>query len=120
VKTSWVIAVEDLLAKDKAFKTIHKTRKEVDKKVSDLTERYESIEAERFSVFVVAPNGEVDPTQRLKLKFDKPKDGGLKLLFAYLHEFNPFCYAQTEQHAWIEIDQLENYQEELSHILSRE
>ena len=67
---SWVIAVEDQQARDKAFKTIYKDRQEVAEKVTNLQERYEAIETGRFKVFVTAPNGEVDPSSRLKLKFN--------------------------------------------------
>jgi len=104
MKTGWVIAVEDLHAKDKAFKLITKTREEVVSRVDKLSERYESIQAGRFRVAITSPHTEIDVENRIRIKCHRTEECTTRLLFVYLHDLNPFCYKQTDEHDYMEIN----------------
>ena len=104
MKTGWVIAVEDLHAKDKAFKVVNKSREEASKKVAKLTERYESIQKGRFKIAIMAPHTEIDIENRIKIRCKKTDECTARLIFAYLHELTPFCYKQTDEFAFMEVD----------------
>lgn len=102
--TGWVIAVEDLRAKDRAFKIINKSRQETSEKVNKLKARYDSIEEGRFSVSIASPHTEIDVENRIKIRCKKTEHCSSRLLFSYLHDLNPFCYKQTEESTFMEID----------------
>lgn len=116
MKTGWVIAVEDLQAKDRAFKVINKSREEAVEKVSSLSERYEKIEKGRFDVTIVGPHVEANLDNRIKIRCKKTEECPTKLLFSYLHDLNPFCYKQTDEFAFMEIDINQNLNESLKNI----
>ena len=116
MKTGWVIAVEDLHAKDKAFKLINKTREEVSSKADKLSKRYESIQAGRFKVSITSPHTEIDVESRIKIKCLRTEECPTKLLFAYLHDLNPFCYRRTENHDYMEINISEGITEALAKV----
>jgi hypothetical protein len=116
MKTGWVIAVEDLHAKDKAFKVISKSREEAAEKAAKLSERYESIEKDRFKVSIASPHTEIDVENRIKIRCKKTEQCPTKLLFSYLHDLSPFCYKQTDEFAFIEIDINENLNAALASV----
>ena len=116
MKTGWVIAVEDLHAKDKAFKLVNKTREEVSLKVDKLSKRYESIQAGRFRVGITSPHTEVDMENRIRIKCLRTEECPTKLLFAYLHDLNPFCYKQTDLHDFMEINISSSLNDALSKV----
>ena len=94
--TGFVIAVEDLEAKDKAFKCVLSSREETQTKATQLLERYENLYTkDRFRINIISPLVEVDVTQRICVK--ATTEVSIKEQFNCLHELNPFLINFSNQ-----------------------
>ena len=107
MKTGWVLLVSDMHAKDRAFKTIQKTRSEASEKVVALTKKYEEIEEGRFKVTLTSPHCELDIEKRVKLKCRLSEEMNAAMAMSYFYDRNPFCYATDDAFAFIEVNAFE-------------
>jgi hypothetical protein len=107
MNVGWVLSVADLRAKDKAFKTLLKSKEDASTKVEDLSKKYDAIEEGRFRVSLVAPHVEVDVDQRMRIKCNLTEEITCSSALSYLHQFNPFCYGLGDGSAFIEMDSVD-------------
>ena len=103
MKKGWVICVEDKAASDQAFKLEFKTKPAIREKTKSLQERYNAIEAERFSVIGNIPYSEisVDTRKVITLYLNSVP---LEEVMAVLAIVNPMVVSETENSFMVEVD----------------
>lgn len=116
MKKGWVICVTDRTETDQAFKLELKSRTDVREKTSNLQERYNALEANRFSVNGTCPYSEVAIEKRIRVRF-RFTDLELLEVMALIAMTDPLLISSEETSAIVEID--ECFSDQITTILAK-
>ena len=119
MKAGWVISVIDTTLKDQVYKMLMESREVINKKISILKDKYDSIEKNRFQIFVSSPYSEIDTLNNKLVSCEKKAGTSTKYLVDALGDVDAFLIRENSTNVIFKIcehqlPQLETFLKTLS------